>query len=98
MAGTRPVKTMRHRGLSVAIWKFQRSGYEDFSITFEKSYKDAESDTWKTTGYVSTDELPQMIQLLTRAYAWIAHTKEKTSSHQSRTESVATDEPTDAPF
>lgn len=82
--GAKPVKIIRARGLSVAIFP-NRYTVRDrevtlHSISLERSYKDKDSAAFKTTHSLRRDDLLAAQQLLQQAWQWIVEeeTKQKT--------------------
>lgn len=69
---TLPVKTFRCGAIEAAIWLFPqvRDGavVDIASVTITKSYKDKETDEWKTTDFLYPDDLPKLVTVATEAY------------------------------
>ena len=58
-----PVKTIRDKGLQIAIWETQNGGY---SFSISKTYKCKKTDQWKDSKYFYKEDLQKlgdMIQL-----------------------------------
>lgn len=58
-----PVKTIRDKGLQIAIWETQNGGY---SFSISKTYKCKKTDQWKDSKYYYKEDLQKlgdMIQL-----------------------------------
>ena len=58
-----PVKTIRDKGLQIAVWETQNGGY---SFSISKTYKCKKTDQWKDSKYFYKEDLQKlgdMIQL-----------------------------------
>jgi hypothetical protein len=68
-----PEKTFRAGPVSATLWKNQvttKEGREAefMSVTFKRSYKDKDTDEWKTTNSLNVRDLPRAVVVLNKAY------------------------------
>ena len=70
-----PIKVFSCGPIKAAIWlnSFEKDGtlVEVHSVKIDKSYKDKESDEWKTTGSLSAEDLPKVALVAMEAYKFI---------------------------
>ena len=71
-----PEKKFRAGAISATIWRNQvktKDGQdrEIMSVTFQRSYKDKDSDEWKTTSSLRTMDLPKAVVVLNKAYEYL---------------------------
>lgn len=67
----RPVKTLTDGMLKAAIWRNEKDGKQFYSVTFARSYKDADGNYGDANSYSGT-ELLRLAKLADRAYVDIA--------------------------
>jgi hypothetical protein len=65
----KPAHKIRHRGLTVTIWKNASDNGPWFSVTPSRVYK--HGDEWREANSYSDDELLLLAQLLEEAHQWI---------------------------
>ena len=70
-----PLASFRSGLMEVSVWRNEVEGEEGkpsfrFSIKVEKEYKDAKGN-FRSTQYYFLEELPRLVVLLVRAYAYI---------------------------
>ena len=67
-----PVKVFRCGPVKAAVWLFQKQKDGEMvdipSVTITKSYKDKETEEWKTTDFLYPDDLPKVVTVATEAY------------------------------
>ena len=70
-----PEKKFRAGTIAATIWKnsHEKDGrsFEVHSISFERSYKDKDSDEWKTTSSLRAMDLPKAVVVLNKAYEYL---------------------------
>ncbi len=73
--GNLPEKRFRAGPIAATIWKnsHEKDGrsFEIHSISFERSYKDKDSDEWKTTSSLRAMDLPKAVVVLNKAYEYL---------------------------
>ena len=74
----RPVRTLRHRHLKVAIWENQTSNGVMYTATVTRSFK--QEDGWKDTQSFRYDDLPIVAKLLNDAHTVISGLIEKSET------------------
>jgi hypothetical protein len=70
-----PEKKFRAGGITATIWKNQiktKDGRdaEVRTVRFERSYKDKDTDEWKTTNSLRLMDLPKAVVVLNKAYEY----------------------------
>ncbi len=79
-----PIKKLSARGISLAVWENETSeGRKTHSVTFEKRYKDKESDEWKSSSSYFLEDLPRLIALLQKVYSDMIVKERDSPSHSS---------------
>lgn len=71
-----PEKKFRAGAISATIWRNQittKDGQdrEIRTVSFQRSYKDKDSDEWKTTSSLRTMDLPKAVVVLNKAYEYL---------------------------
>lgn len=66
----RPVHTLRHRSLKVAIWRNETPKGVFYKVTIVRSYK--KEDAWHDTQGIGYDDLMNLAKLLSDAHSWIS--------------------------
>jgi hypothetical protein len=62
-------------GLSAAVWKHKsESGYDNYSVRLDRSYKDADGN-YQSTPYLRDNDLLRAQKLLEQADEWIEQDK-----------------------
>lgn len=62
-------------GLSVAVWKHKsESGYDNYSVRMDRSYKDQQGD-YQSTDFLRDSDLLRAQKLLEQADEWIEQDK-----------------------
>ena len=62
-------------GLNVAVWKHKsESGYDNYSVRMDRSYKDGEGE-YQTTDFLRESDLLRAQKLLEQADEWIEQDK-----------------------
>lgn len=76
-SNVRPVaKFTGSGGLSVAVWKQKtEQGFDSYSVRMDRSYKDGDSDNYKSTAYLRDQDLLRAGNLLQQADDWIEQDK-----------------------
>jgi hypothetical protein len=69
--GNQPVHHIRHGAVTASIWRQDTTKGPMFNVTFQRSYKDKESDTWKTSTSFGRPNLLVLSLVAARAYEWI---------------------------
>lgn len=65
MAENRPTKVMKLGGIEIAKWeKATEDGKTLTSFSFQKSYKDNNTDEWKHTSFFKLSDLPILASLI----------------------------------
>lgn len=86
-----PIKTVKEKGVQVAIWATNNGGY---SYSMSKRYKDKTSGEWKESKYLYKEEVEALVRLLQEVLAYSndrdTHIEEGIPSGQ--------DKVTEAPF
>ncbi len=79
VGNSRPVARFNGSGgLQVSIWKDKtEGGWDRYTIKADRTYKDDNSDSFKTTSYMRDSDLLRLRQLLLDADAWIEQDKGK---------------------
>lgn len=70
----KPAHKIRHRALTVTIWKNGSDKGAFYSVTSSRSYK--QGDQWKETDRFGCDDLLPLAKLLDQAHTWIANAEE----------------------
>jgi hypothetical protein len=85
-AGTKPVKTLRLRGVSASVFENRaKSADRDFAfhkVSLQRTYKDG--DEFKTTASLGRDDLPVAALLLQRAWEFILEAKASRAKDEER--------------
>lgn len=76
MEGNTPLKKFKAGAISATIWENQGKNKQGDaisynSISFDRSYKDA-NDEWQKTNSLRTSDLPRAILVLNKAYEFVA--------------------------
>jgi hypothetical protein len=71
-----PEKQFRAGAISASIWKNRVTGKdgqpaEFMNVTFQRRYKDKDSDEWKTSSSLKAMDLPKAVVVLNKAYEYI---------------------------
>ena len=71
-----PEKKFRAGAISATIWrnsitKKDGSSAEIKTVSFQRSYKDKETDKWKNTSSLRSMDLPKAIVVLNKAYEYL---------------------------
>jgi len=64
-----PVKSIKAKGIEVAIWAKEGEFGPLFSVSMKRRYKIKEE--WKDTEYLRSGDVPAAILLLQKAFEWI---------------------------
>ena len=65
MAENRPTKVLKIGGIEVAKWEKQtKDGKTMASYSFQKTYKDNNTDEWKHTSFFNLTDLPILASLI----------------------------------
>lgn len=62
-----PVKTIRNKGLAIAIWEASNGGY---SFTLSKRYKCKQTDQWKDSKYLYKTDLEALGAMIEEAIGY----------------------------
>lgn len=62
-----PVKTIRNKGLQIAIWETNNGGY---SFTLSKRYKCKQTDQWKDSKYLYKTDLEALGPMIEEAIGY----------------------------
>ena len=65
----KPAHKIRHRALSVAIWKNDSDKGSFYTVTPSRSYK--QGDLWKESDSFAEDDLLALAKLIDQAHSWI---------------------------
>ena len=65
----KPAHKIRHRALSVTIWKNDGEKGSFYTVTPSRSYK--QGDLWKESDSFSEDDLLALAKLIDQAHTWI---------------------------
>ena len=71
----RPVKTLKHGGVEVSVWKNSTEQGDMYDTTIRNSYKDDKSGEWKETKSFSPTDLAVLSELSSQAFQEIAALK-----------------------
>jgi hypothetical protein len=71
----RPVKTFKHGGLEVSVWKNSTEKGDMYNTTIRNSYRDDVSGEWKETASLSPSDLAVLSQLSGQAFQAITELK-----------------------
>ena len=71
-----PEKKFRAGAISATIWRNQittKDGQdrEVRTVSFQRSYKDKDTDEWKTTSSLRAMDLPKAVVVLNKAYEYL---------------------------
>lgn len=72
MTGNKPVLTLRSHGLSAAAW--QNKGKDDrtyYSVKLQRRYFDKDSQSWKDSAYLSSQDLLPAAKLLEELWSML---------------------------
>ena len=74
--GNLPEKKFKAGPISVAVWRNtikskDGSDADVMSVTFQRTYKDRETDEWKTTNSLRTMDLPKAVVVLNKAFEYL---------------------------
>jgi hypothetical protein len=75
-----PVHHIRHGAITASIWRLDTLKGPMFNVTFQRSYKDKVTDTWKTSSSFGRQNLLVLSLVAARAYEWINGQKAKRSA------------------
>jgi hypothetical protein len=70
----KPAHKIRHRALTVTIWKNDSDKGTFYTATPSRSYK--QGDTWKETDRFDCDDLLTMAKLFDLAHTWIINAEQ----------------------
>lgn len=70
----KPAHKMRHRALSVTIWKNDSDKGAFYSVTPSRAYK--QGNGWKETDRFDCDDLLPLAKLLDQAHSWIVNAEQ----------------------
>lgn len=62
-----PVKTIRNKGLAIAVWEASNGGY---SFTLSKRYKCKQTDQWKDSKYLYKTDLEALGPMIEEAIGY----------------------------
>jgi hypothetical protein len=65
----KPIRTIRHNGISASVWRNETEKGPFYSVTFQRSYKDGEE--WKTTQSFGRNNLLLLSLIASRAFEFI---------------------------
>jgi len=82
--GNRPVHTLRHRSLKVAIWRNETDKGPMFNVNIVRSWRDKESGEWKDTQSIGYDDLMNVAALMYEAHAFISSLLAKNAESRAR--------------
>ena len=92
-----PIKTIRNKGLQIAIWEASNGGY---SFTLSKRYKCKQTDQWKDSKYLYKPDLEALGAMIEEAIGYASdratHEAEAIASQKVRREETTFDD--DIPF
>ena len=66
----RPVHTLRHRTIAVAIWRNQGDKGSFYKVTIVRSFK--KDEAWQDTQSLGYDDLMNVAKLMYDAHSWIS--------------------------
>lgn len=67
----RPIERVRLGVIQAAIWKNETDKGTMFNVTFERSFRDKNTEEWRNTSSFGRDDLPVVEKVAARAYARI---------------------------
>jgi len=70
-SGNQPIHHIRHGAVTASIWRQETAKGPMFNVTFQRSYRDKDSDTWKTSTSFGRQNLLVLSLVAARAYEWI---------------------------
>ena len=70
-----PIKHIKCAGVRVSVWCDKRTGqdgrgFESFSVTLDRAYKDA-NGAWQNTGRLRENDIPKAIVALGKAFEFV---------------------------
>ena len=66
-----PEKKFRAGPITATVWKSKDENRKTRLVVFDKSYKDKESNEWKTTNNFTAQDLPAIAWLSRQAFEYI---------------------------
>ena len=88
-----PVKTIRNKGLAIAVWEASNGGY---SFTLSKRYKCKQTDQWKDSKYLYKTDLEALGPMIEEAIGYASdkatHEAEAIASRKTVREETAFDD------
>jgi len=66
-----PAHQIRIGMVKASIWENQNGEITRHNVTFQRVYKEKESDQWKTTESYGRDDLLLLAKVADRAHSWI---------------------------
>jgi len=66
-----PAKEVRYGYIKAAIWKNQTEKGVRYNVTFSRSYKEKDSDEWRSTDSFGRDDLLVLAKAANEAHSWI---------------------------
>jgi hypothetical protein len=71
MNKNQPAHHIRLGSVRASIWENSNGEVTRHNVTFQKIYKEKESDQWKSTESFGRDELLLLAKVADRAHSWI---------------------------
>jgi hypothetical protein len=79
-----PQKAFRVGPVKATVWKNigqnDKGSVEYLSVSFERSYLDAKTNTWKYTASLRANDLPKAVLALNKAYEYIVFSSKQESA------------------
>jgi hypothetical protein len=73
----RPAHKIRHRALTVTIWRNKSDKGSWYSVTPSRAYK--QGDEWKESDRFDGDDLLPLAKLINQAHTWIMYAEQAES-------------------
>jgi hypothetical protein len=86
-----PVKTIRDKGLQIAVWESNNGGY---SFSISKTYKCKKTDQWKDSKYYYKEDLQKLGEMIELAIGYASDR----ATHEAEAIASPKQEPKFTPF
>lgn len=95
----KPTKVMKIGGLEISKWEKKTDDGKTFtSFSFQKSYKDKNTDEWKHTAYFNLSDLPILASLILLTVGKSAKVVDPSAQAQTQIEGNTVPQDEDVPF
>ena len=95
----KPTKVMKIGGLEIAKWEKKTDDGKTFTnFSFQKSYKDKNTDEWKHTAYFNLSDLPILASLILLTVGKSAKVVDPSAQAQTQIEGNTVPQDEDVPF